>query len=124
MTARERRIFECLTDTIVAPAPPLPPVEETDAAEAFSRWLAHFPVAARVGLRGMLLAIELSSRPGGPPWHALAPAERLAHLERVARSIPSGGLLLDALRAAVGSSYYGDPAVAAAVGYVPLKERA
>jgi hypothetical protein len=122
LSVRERRIFECLTDTLLAPAPPLPPVDETDAAEAFTAWLAHFPAVARWGLRSLIVAIELGPRLRGRPWHALPPAERLDALERV-RRLPNGALLLDALRAACGSSYYGDPNVSAALGYVRPGDR-
>jgi len=37
MTGRELSIFACVIDTVVAPAPPLPPVRVTDAAPA-GRW--------------------------------------------------------------------------------------
>lgn len=116
-TRREARIFACLTDTLLAPAPPLPPVDETDAAEVFGEWLGRFPVATRWGLRFLMVAIELTPRLTGRPWHARPPAERLARLDRL-RRLPNGSLLLDALRAACGSSYYGDRSVSAALGYV------
>lgn len=119
---REARIFTCLADTLLAPVPPLPPVDETDAAEVFGEWLAHFPVATRWGLRSFMVAIELAPRLTGPPWHALPPGERLARLDRI-RRLPNGSLLLDALRAACGSSYYGDRSVSAALGYVRPADR-
>jgi hypothetical protein len=114
---REERIFEVLVDTLLAPAPPLPPVCDTDAVSAFSAWLGRFPPASRIGLRMMILGIELSTRASGGPWHARPPAERLARLDRLASALPYGQLLLDALRAAAGASYYGDRHVAAVLGY-------
>jgi len=119
---REARIFACLADTLLAPAAPLPPVDETDAADVFGAWLSRFPIATRLGLRAFMVMIELAPRLTGQPWHARPPAERLARLDQL-RRLPNGSLLLDALRAACGSSYYGDPAVAATLGYVRPGQR-
>ncbi|MEI2702690.1 MAG: hypothetical protein V9E83_09850 [Baekduia sp.] len=124
LSSREQRIFEVLIDTLLAPAPPLPPVAETDAVAAFSTWLSRFPVVARSGMRAIIVGVELSALPSGRPWHAHDPADRLARLERLFSVPPYGPLLLDAVRAAAGSCYYGDRGVAAVLGYVPPRERA
>lgn len=124
LSTREQRIFEVVIDTLLAPAPPLPPVAETDAVAAFSTWLTRFPVAARAGLRALIVGIELSTLPSGRLWHALPPSDRLARLEQLFSVPPYGPLLLDAIRAAAGSSYYGDRGVSAVLGYVPPRERA
>jgi len=43
LSGREASIFACLCDTVVAPEPPLPPVAETDAVDAFDRYLVGTP---------------------------------------------------------------------------------
>jgi hypothetical protein len=111
MNARERDIFACLVDTIVAPAPPLPPVRETDAVDAFDRWLAAAPRLNRAGLRAALLslgALRLRRRD--------APA-RLRLLRRIPKD------LMEPLRAAAAMSYYGDPTVGRLLGYDPKGSR-
>ena len=40
LTPREASIFACVCDTVVAPAPVLPPVRDTDAVGFLDRWLA------------------------------------------------------------------------------------
>lgn len=89
MTAHERRAFARLVEIVCAPAPPLPPVAETDAVAAFERWMAAAPLLNRIGARAALL---LAGR-------------RL--------------VVLEPLRAAAAFCYYGDPQVAKAVGYAP-----
>jgi hypothetical protein len=124
LSPREASIFACLTDTLLAPAPPLPPVAETDAVAAFDAWLQRAPRANRIALRGLLLALELAPRVATrahTAWHALAPGRRLELLQRLERS--GGRPLVEALRAAAAVSYYGDARVSALLGYVPARER-
>ena len=52
LTPREASIFACITDTVVAPEPILPPVRDTDAVGFLDRWLAAAPAMNRIGLRG------------------------------------------------------------------------
>jgi len=120
---REARIFSCLADTLLAPRAPLPPVDDTDAVQAFGDWLARFPVAAQLGIRVLLLGLELGPRLRGRPWHALEPAQRLATVERIEASSGTGAALVAALRSATGAAYYGDRRVAQVVGYVAPEQR-
>ena len=53
LTPREASIFACLCDTIVAPGPALPPVQQTDAVEFLDRWLGLAPRLNRTGLRAL-----------------------------------------------------------------------
>lgn len=119
LSAREASIFLCLVDTLLAPAPPLPPVTRTDAAPAFDAWLARAPRVNRVALRGVLLALELAPRLGRrrERWRRLAPAERLAFLAALERR--GGRPVVEALRASAAVSYYGDAGVSALLGYTP-----
>lgn len=87
MTGRERRAFARLIEIVCAPAPPLPPVAQTDAVAAFERWMINAPRLNRIGARAALFF-------GGERAVALEP-----------------------LRAAASFSYYGDPHVAEVVGY-------
>jgi hypothetical protein len=79
-------------EAAVAPRPPLPPVEHTDAVRAFRAQLAAAPRLNRVAIRALLLA-----RAAGVP---LGPAE-------------------EPLRALARISYYGDLAVLRTLGYDP-----
>ena len=89
MTRRERRTFARLVEIVCAPQPPLPPVAQTDAVEAFERWMERAPAVNRSFTRAALLVLG----------------------ERV--------VALEPLRAAAAFSYYGDPRVSEAVGYAP-----
>jgi hypothetical protein len=97
LTARERAAFARVAQTALAPAPPLPPVNRTDAAAAFARMLDASPRTHRLALRAAVLAT--GRMPG--TW-------RREVLRR-----------LDPIRAAVALSYYGDPGVQRVLGYDP-----
>src|SRR5438093_860564 len=60
LSGREASIFACLTDAVVAPEPPLPPVRETDAVRFFDEWLSLVPRPNRAGMRALLWAAELA----------------------------------------------------------------
>jgi hypothetical protein len=92
MTARERRNFTRVAEAFVAPAPPLPPVAETDAARALERSLAAGPRLNAVALRIALLLVGAGLRRGP----LLKLARSLAHLH-----------------------YYGDDRVMRLLGYDP-----
>lgn len=76
-----------LVDDVVRPSPPLPPVVQTDALEAFERWLSSAPALHRTALRLVLLA---RSR------------------------VPAGD---EVLRRLAAHCYYGDAAVMRTLGY-------
>ena len=99
MTPRERDIFACLVDTVVAPAPPLPAVRDTDAVEGFEHWLAAGPRANRIAIRALLLAL------GAARLRRRDAQQRLAMLRRAPRE------LVEPLRAIAAMSYYGDAGV-------------
>jgi hypothetical protein len=103
MTARERSIFARVTDVVVAPVPPLPPVRETDAAVAFERSLAAAPKLNALALRAAFLFVGASIR--------RAPIERLDR----------GALapLLKLVRSLAHLHYYGDAGVMRILGYDP-----
>lgn len=113
LSAREARVFACLADTLLAPAPPLPPIGRTDAVAAFDAWLTKAPRLNRVGARAVLLTL------GALRWPRRTPSARLASLDRVARSSAAGRGVVEALRAAAAVSYYGDPRVSELLGYTP-----
>ena len=118
LTPREASIFACLTDTVVAPAPPLPPVAATDAVAAFDEWLARAPRPNRLALRAVLYAVELAPRllRLGGRLRTLDGDRRLEALLRVGR-IRGLAEVAEALRGTAAMSYYGDEAVARMVGY-------
>lgn len=111
LSPRERSIFACVADTLLAPAPPLPPVRDTDAVAAFDFWLSRAPRINRMALRALLLALGMRLR-------RLPPAGRLAIFDRLS-SHAAGKAIVEALRAAAAVSYYGDAQVSALLGYAP-----
>lgn len=117
MTGRERRIFATIVDFAVAPAPPLPRLEETDAVAAFERYLKASPPANRAGLRAVLFALELAPMACGRrrPLTHLAPEDRDSLFAELLRGPMAG--LVEALRALAHVSYYGDRQVLQGRGY-------
>lgn len=113
LSPRERSIFAAVADTLLAPAPPLPPIRDTDTVAAFDAWLDRAPRINRVALRTLLLALGLR-------WRRLPPPRRLQVFERAAHHA-AGKAIVDALRAAAAVSYYGDAHVSALLGYVPRR---
>ena len=120
ISGREASIFACLTDTVVAPEPLLPPVRETDAVAFFDRWVARVPRLNRVGLRAVLWAIELGPLATGRRrrLRRLPAAERARYLRDVERA-PRAEVrqLLKLIKGAAFLSYYGDDGVMLRVGY-------
>jgi hypothetical protein len=119
MTGRELSIFACLTETVVAPAAPLPPVRDTDAAEAFARSLQAAPRLNALALRAALLLFELAplALGFGARLRRLAPDDRERALTRLERGPVAP--LLKALRSLAHLHYYGDLGVMRLVGYDP-----
>lgn len=117
MSARERRMLADVVEWAVSPRPPLPAVADTDAVAALHRTLALMGRAQRIGLRLVLLALELAPLVTGE-WTLLGrlPAVRrataLGFLER--RPLAPAGAGLAALAKV---SYYGDERVLRQLGY-------
>jgi hypothetical protein len=65
LTPREASIFACLTDTVIAPEPVLPPVRETTAVEYFDRRIARSPKLNRIAVRLLAYLGELVPRMAG-----------------------------------------------------------
>jgi hypothetical protein len=124
LSPREASIFACVADTLLAPAPPLPPIHATDAVPAFDAWLARAPRPNRLALRAVLLGLEIAPRftRAQTRWRRLAPPARLALLDRLGAR-RGGTAIVEALRAAAAVSYYGDAEVSKLLGYVPARER-
>jgi hypothetical protein len=120
LTPREASMFACVVDTVVAPEPALPPVRETDAVPFFDDWMARSPALNRIGMRGLLYALELSPLATGA-------RTRLRRLDRSARTSwlnaieharnPHVRLVLKLVKGAAQLSYYGDDRVLALCGY-------
>jgi hypothetical protein len=119
---REASIFACLTETVVAPQPLLPPVRETDAVRFFDFWLERSPRVNRVALRLLLYAAELA-----PPllgfrgrMRRLAPADRAKYLHAVERARwPQLRQLAKLVKGIAFLSYYGDDDIMRTLGYDP-----
>ena len=122
ISAREASIFACLTDTVVAPAPVLPPVAQTDAAHAFDRWLGNAPRMNKIALRAALFALELAPLASGHGrrLRRLRDDERAAFLHGLERHrAPLVRQLTKALKSIAFLCYYGDDRLLNRLGYDP-----
>jgi hypothetical protein len=120
LTPREASMFACLTDTIVAPEPLLPPVRATDAVAAFDSWLAHAPALNRTGLRALVVACELAPLALGfrARLRALPQRARVEALERAERRRgASARAVLKLAKSLACLCYYGDDGVMRRLGY-------
>ncbi len=117
LSPREASIFACLCDTVVAPAPPLPAVADTDAVEAFDRYLVSTPPLNRLGLRAVVHAAELAPRLLGQRdrLRRLGERERGEALRRAETSRAKP--VVDALEFIARLSYFGDDSVMRLLGY-------
>ena len=120
ITPREASIFACLIDTVVDPAPPLPPVQDTDAVEFLDRWLGRSPPPQRIGLRALLYAVEIGplSAGFGGRLRGLSRADRLRYVRRLERApLPPLRQIAKLVNGMATLAYYGDDAVMRLLGY-------
>ena len=121
ISGREASIFACFTDAVVAPEPVLPPVRQTDAVAFFDRWLARLPRANRVGLRALLVLVELAPLvTHGRRLRRLDRQRRDDWVRRVEHSANGHvRLLMKLMQSAAQLAYYGDDAILLRLGYDP-----
>lgn len=120
ITPREASIFACFTDTVVAPEPHLPPVEQTDAAEFFDRWLTLAPRLNAAALRVAVGALELGPLALGyrRRLRRLTPEQRVHYLRRIEKSrSPHLRQAAKALKGIAFLCYYGDDGLLRRLGY-------
>lgn len=120
ISGREASMFACLADVVVAPVAPLPPIAETDAAQAFDVQLAAAPALNRAGLRVALHLLELAPLAvgAGHRLRRLTPAARTAAVAELDRN-PLLAPLMKVMRSVAHLSYYGDLRVMGLLGYDP-----
>lgn len=120
LSGREASIFACLTDTVVAPEPVLPPVRDTDAVRFLDEWLALLPRPNRAGMRALLWVAELAPLAAGfrRRLRRLDAARRAEWLRGVEHA-PSAQvrLLAKLMVSAAQLCYYGNDAVLLRLGY-------
>ena len=120
LSGREASIFACLTDTVVAPGPVLPPVRHTDAVRFFDEWLSLLPTLNRAGMRALLWAAELAPlvSPAHRRLRRLDPSHRAEWLRGVEHAPVTQLRLIAKLMVSVAQlSYYGNDAVLGRLGY-------
>ena len=120
LSRREASIFACLTDTVVAPEPLLPPVRQTDAVRFFDEWLSLLPMPNRAAMRALVWAAELTPLATGA-------RHRLRRLDRDRRAewlraleharFTQVRLVTKLIVSAAQLSYYGNDAVLLRLGY-------
>jgi hypothetical protein len=120
LSGREASIFACLTDTVVAPEPALPPVRDTDAVVFFDHWMTLLPRPNRIGMRALLFAFELGPLVSGPGarLRRLDRGRRADWLQRVEHARNGHVRLLAKLvESAAQLAYYGSDEVLGLLGY-------
>jgi hypothetical protein len=120
LSGREASIFACLTDTVVAPEPVLPPVRDTDAVAFFDEWLSLLPAPNRAGMRALLWVAELAPLAQGfrARLRRLDRDARTRWLEGVERApVTHLRLVTKLVVSAAQLSYYGNDAVLGRLGY-------
>jgi hypothetical protein len=120
MTRREREIFACFADTVVAPEPHLPPIGQTDAVDFLSIWLALAPKPHAAGLRAALTALDVGPLALGfrRRLRKLDNTDRAAYLQRLEKhKSPSIRQALKALKGIAFICYYGDDGLMKTLGY-------
>lgn len=120
ISAREASIFACLCDTVVAPDGVLPPVNQTDAAIFFDRWMSRSPRLNRTALRVLLHGVELAplALGFGRRLRRLEPAARADYLHRAEHAGPPRLRQLTKLvKGMAFLAYYGDDRVMLRIGY-------
>jgi hypothetical protein len=122
ITNREASIFACFVDTVVSPEPLLPPVNQTDAAAFFDRWLTLAPRANAAGLRAAIVAIEVAplTLGYGKRMRKLDRQERARYLHQLEKH--KAAPIRQATKALKGIAflcYYGDDGLMKRLGYDP-----
>jgi ferric-dicitrate binding protein FerR (iron transport regulator) len=120
LAPREASIFACLVDTVAAPEPLLPAVAQTDCAFAFDRWMAASPTLNALGMRALLLALEMLplAMAYGARFRRLPVEERARFVKAIERSSNKQlRQLIKVLKGAAFLSYYGDDDVMRRIGY-------
>ena len=120
ISPREASIFACLTDTVVAPEPVLPPVRETDAVEYFDRFARRSPTLNRLGLRALMYAVELGPLVTGfgRRMRRLDPSERTRYMHAIEHARNPRLRQLAKLVQGIGQlAYYGDDSIMLSLGY-------
>jgi hypothetical protein len=117
LSPREASIFACVCDTVVAPRPALPPVQETDAVEFLDRWLGEAPRLNRAGLRALLYAAELAPRAlgGRGRLRSLSEADRAEVLVRLESTRAHD--LVKLVKGIAFLAYYGNDGIMQRLGY-------
>jgi len=120
LSAREASIFACLTDTVVAPEPILPPVRETDAVRFFDEWLSLLPPLNRRAMRALLLVAEMTPllTGFGGRLRRLDRGRRTEWLRRAERApVPQVRMVLKLVESTSQLAYYGNDGVLMRLGY-------
>lgn len=117
LTPRTASIAASVCDAVVAPADGLPAVAQTDTIASFDATLAAGTGPARVGLKALLLGLELVPFALGERarLRRLTRERRTAVIARLGRGPLAGAL--EGLTAVLAFSYFGDPGVSRGLGY-------
>ena len=120
LSGRQASIFACLADAVVAPAPPLPRVCETDAVPAFDAWVEEAPLLNRLAIGVAIHAIEVGPVliGLGNRMRRLPESDRARYLRSLERAGPARmRQLTKVVKGMAFLTYYSDAAVMRRIGY-------
>lgn len=113
-------VFAALADTVVAPEPVLPPVDQTDAVSFLDEWLDQAPRLNAVALRAALRLLDAAPLALGyrRRFRTLPQRDRIAVAQRVEKSrSPHVRQAAKALKGIAFLCYYGDDGLMKRLGY-------
>ena len=122
LSKREADILLCLTDTAVAPSNKLPAVDQTGIVEAFNAFLRASQPIMKVGLRAIILLLEITPKLVGyrRRFRKLSVEQRTEYLNRAIKSFLAP--VVNPVISVFQMLYYGEPSVHAVVGYDPAPQ--
>jgi hypothetical protein len=120
VTEREAAIFTTFADTVISPAPSLPPVDQTDAARALDNWLTQGPRLNAIALRAAITALDVAPLALGfrKRLRKLSERDRARCLDKIEKS-PNAAVrqATKALKGVAFLCYYGDDGIMRTLGY-------
>lgn len=120
MSKRIARTFTTFADTVVAPQPHLPPVQQTDAAEFFATWLRLAPKANAVALKAAVIGLEVGPLTLGyrRPLTKLNANQKARYIQQLEKhKAPQIRQATKALKGIAFLCYYGDDGLLKRLGY-------
>ena len=120
MSKRITRTFTSFAETVVAPQPHLPPVQQTDAADFFQTWLKLAPKPNAVALKAAVIGLEVGPLTLGyrRPLTKLNANQKARYIQQLEKhKAPQIRQATKALKGIALLCYYGDDRLMKRLGY-------